>query len=78
MAIHNKQIADTFSKAMQNCEDMSESLFQETMNQTIVAVELEERYDAKQKLKIYSLMTYLSNCGISERKKYVKKVVKCL
>ena len=35
-------------------------------------------YSTKQKLKIYAVLTSLSNCSEKERKKYAKKVKKLL
>jgi hypothetical protein len=48
------------------------------LNDTIVAVETDDSYNTKEKLKIYSLITSLSNSEGKERKKFAKKIVKAL
>ena len=51
---------------------------QDKIKTTILTVEHDSTYSTKELLKIYSLITSLSNCAEKERKKYVNKVVKLL
>lgn len=78
MAKHNQNTANDFQTNMQGCERFTEQQLLEAVNKTVVAVELDEDYSTSQKLKIYSMMTSLSNCGEKERVKYAKKVKKLL
>ena len=56
----------------------SEQELMDAVNHTVVDVELDDNYSTKQKLKIYAVLTSLSNCSEKERKKYAKKVKKLL
>ncbi len=78
MAYHNKQTAAEFDTNMNGVEKFEENELMNAVNQTVVKVELDSKYTTKQKLKIYSELTSLSNCSQKERKKYAKKVKKLL
>lgn len=78
MAYHNKQSQNTFFENTKNVETFTEQQLMDAVNTTIVEVELDDNYSTKQKLKIYAVMTSLSNCSEKERKKFVKKVKKLL
>lgn len=78
MANHNSETATEFKLNTRGCENFNEQQLLEAVNKTVVRVELDDDYSTKQKLNIYSMMTTLSNCSESERKKYAKKVYKLL
>jgi hypothetical protein len=78
MAYHNKQTSAQFETNLNGAEKFNENQLMDAVNKTVVKVELDEKYTTKQKLKIYSELTSLSNCSEKERKKYTKKVKKLL
>ncbi len=78
MAYHNKVSASKFEKNATGAEKFSEQKLMDAVNHTVVDVELDDNYSTKQKLKIYAVLTSLSNCSEKERKKYAKKVKKLL
>lgn len=78
MAYHNKDSQNKFIENTQDVETFTEQQLMDAMNATVVDVEVDDNYTTKQKLKIYSYMTSLSNCTEKERKKYAKKVRKSL
>ena len=78
MAYHNKVSASKFEKNTTGAEKFSEQELMDAVNHTVVDVELDDNYSTKQKLKIYAVLTSLSNCSEIERKKYAKKVKKLL
>lgn len=78
MAYHNKQTSAQFEINLNGAEKFNENQLMDAVNKTVVKVELDEKYTTKQKLKIYSELTSLSNCSEKERKKYTKKVKKLL
>lgn len=78
MAYHNKQSAAKFETNMNGVESFNEQQLMDAVNKTVVDVELDDSYSTKQKLKIYAVMTSLSNCAEKERKKFAKKVKKLL
>ena len=78
MAKHDPETAKTFAENLKGCEKMTEKELQDKIKTTILTVEHDSTYTTKELLKIYSLITSLSNCAEKERKKYVNKVVKLL
>lgn len=78
MAKHNAETATEFKVNTKGCENFTEQQLLEAVNKTVVRVELDDDYSTKQKLNIYAMMTSLSNCSESERRKYAKKVYKLL
>lgn len=78
MAKHNPKVAEEFQTNTSDLETMSEQDLLDRLNKTIVAVEVDDAYSAKEKLKIYSLITSLSNSDEKDRKKFAKKIYKAL
>ena len=78
MSKHDPDIVKYFEDALKGCENFSENDLLNAINPTILAVEKEDSYSTKEKLKIYSLLTTLTNSEPNERVKYVKKVAKIL
>ncbi len=78
MAKHNPETGKTFTGNMKGCEKMTEKELLDSVNLTVLAVEHDDSYSTKERLKIYSLLTSLSNCAEKERPKYAKKVSKLL
>ena len=78
MAKHDPKNAETFQTNLRDLDTMSEQDLLDHLNQTIVTVETDDSYNTKEKLKIYSLITLLSNSDEKERKKFVIKIYKAL
>lgn len=74
MAYHNEQTRALFETSMNGVNTFQEQQLMDAVNETVKKVELDHDYSTKQKLKIYSVLTSLSNCSEKERKKYAKKV----
>ncbi len=78
MAKHNPDTARIFEENMKGCAALEEKEFQDKINVTVLAVEHDDTYSTKERLKIYSLLTSLSNCAEKERAKFANKVKKLL
>lgn len=78
MAKHDAKTAETFKQNMAEFSTMAEQDLLDRLNETIVAVETDDSYNTSQKLKIYALITSLSNSDVKERKKFVNKIYKAL
>ncbi len=78
MAKHDPKNAETFQTNLRDLDAISEQDLLDRLNQTIVTVETDDSYNTKEKLKIYSLITLLSNSDEKERKKFVTKIYKAL
>ena len=50
----------------------------DSLNLIVKAVELDQTYSTDEKLKIYELLSQLSNCGPDQRDRYAKKLRKVL
>ena len=75
---YNISIFNEFMAAMQKAESLPDADLQMKIQPTILAVEKDEHYSARQKLKIYALLSDLSNCSEKERAKYIKKTAAAL
>ncbi len=75
---HDSKNVEQFLNDMHGAEDMDEAAFQEAINHTVIAVEKDDMYNTKEKLKIYSTLTSLSNCDVDERVKWIKKAARTL
>lgn len=78
MAKHDPNNYMNFQEAMHGCEKMEEADLQEALKPTILVIEKDDSYSTSAKLKIFSLITSLSNCANRERPKYVRKIVSAL
>jgi len=78
MAKHDPEILKEFNELMEGCEKLQESDLLDRLNNTIVKVEKDDTYSTSSKLKIFSLITSLSNCTEKERKKFVRKIARAL
>lgn len=74
MSRKNKDASAQFVKAMEGCEKFEDSDLQDRLNPTILLVEKDDSYSTGRKLKIFALISSLSNCTEKERRKYVKKI----
>lgn len=74
----NKEIRANFLENFESAKDFSEHDLNDKLNETMVEVEVNENYTTKEKLKIYELLSSLSNCEEKERNKFVKKLGKAL
>jgi hypothetical protein len=78
MAKHDNKIAEKFQDSVKDLDSMSEQDLLDRMNETIKAVEVDDSYNTNDKLKIYSLITSLSNSEGNDRKKFANKIFKAL
>ena len=78
MAKHNPQSRSQFDENMKGLEDFDEQTLLDRLNKTIVTVELDNSYNTDQKLKIYSLISTLSNSEGKQRKKIARKISRAL
>jgi hypothetical protein len=78
MAKHNPEISKNFAEAIAGCENMSEQELLEAINPTVYILEKDDSYGTSAKLKIFSLLTSLSNCAPKERARYAKKITSAL
>jgi len=62
--------AAAFDKVMEHGAKESESEFLDSLNLIVKAIEVDETYSTNEKLKIYELLSQLSNCEADERKRY--------
>ncbi|MDO4416404.1 MAG: hypothetical protein Q4C20_15135 [Erysipelotrichaceae bacterium] len=78
MAKHDPNIQKQFAEALQGSEKMAEFELLDAIRPTILILEKDDTYNTSQKLKIFSLITLLSNCAEKERPKYVRKITSAL
>ncbi|MBE6109765.1 MAG: hypothetical protein E7194_05030 [Erysipelotrichaceae bacterium] len=78
MAKHDPNIRTGFLEALQGADKMKESELQEAIRPTVLIIEKDDSYSTSKKLKIFSLMSSLSNCAEKERPKYVRKIAGAL
>lgn len=78
MAKHDPNIQKEFAEALQGSEKMEEFELLDAIRPTILVIEKDDTYSTSQKLKIFSLITSLSNCAEKERPKYVRKITSAL
>ncbi len=78
MAKHKPEILQNFMAASRGCEAMDEKELLDKLNPTISAVEKDDTYSTSAKLKIFSLLTSMTNCAPKERGRYAKKVARLL
>ena len=74
MAKHDPSIQKNFIEALSGCASMEEHDLLDALQPTILVIEKDNSYSTSAKLKIFSLITSLSNCAAKERLKYVKKI----
>ncbi len=75
---HQNGIAEAFDKVYAHGSHETESQFLDSLNLIVKAVELDQTYSTDEKLKIYELLSQLSNCGSDQRDRYAKKLRKVL
>lgn len=78
MAKHDPQIAKSIDTIAATCDKISEEELLTVLNPVIVAIEKDDSYSTRAKLKIFSLLTMLCNVEPKERRKYVRKVVRAV
>lgn len=74
----NQSINSEFRTFMDEIVDMDEKTLNEKLNVTMVAVEKDDDYTAKEKLKIYDLLQQITNSEPKGRAKYAKKLARVL
>ncbi len=75
---HKNGIAEAFDKVYAHGAHETESQFLDSLNLIVKAVELDQTCSTDEKLKIYELLSQLSNCGPDQRDRYAKKLRKVL
>lgn len=75
---HDGKIARAFQRIYEHGKESTESEFLDNLNLIIRAVETDDSYSTNEKLKIYELISQLSNCGPGERNKYALKLIRVL
>ena len=78
MAKHNPEIVNRLVPVAGSCDKISEKELLGALNSVIVAIEKDDTYSTRAKLKIFSLLTMLCNVEPKERRKYVRKVMKAV
>ena len=78
MAKHDPAISKNFTEATAGCENMKEQELLDAINPTVYVLEKDDSYSTSAKLKIFSLLTSLSNCAPKERAKFVRKIASAL
>ena len=78
MSKHDPSIEASFSDALAGSDKMEERDLLDALKPTIIVIEKDDSYSTNAKLKIFALITSLSNCAPKERPKFVKKISKAL
>ena len=75
---HNPQIVKEFEALMVKGASESENEFLDSLNKITTAIEYDDSYSTNDKLKIYELISQISNCAASQRTKYAAQLKKKL
>lgn len=75
---HDKKIAEKFKEIMTQGTSQTESEFLDSLNIITRIVETDDTYSTNEKLKIYELLSMISNCAPAKRQKYAGKLYKLL
>jgi hypothetical protein len=75
---HDGRIAQAFDEAFAQGRGESEREFIDSLNPIVVMVEEDAGYSTNEKLRIYELLSKMSNCTPEERPKYAKKLKRAL
>jgi hypothetical protein len=59
-------------------ENLGSKEFVDSLNPIVLQVETSDRYNTKSRLKIFDLLSILSNCDVKQRRKIAKKAAKLL
>lgn len=78
MARHDPSIQKNFTEAMKGCAAMAEHDLLDALQPTILVIEKDDSYSTSAKLKIFSLITSLSNCDPKEREKFARRIARKL
>ncbi len=71
---HNPEIIELFDHILKNGTHISEDEFRINMNDITYLVEHDKTYSTDEKLKIYELVSQISNCTPAERERYSRKL----
>lgn len=63
---------------VKSSQDLSQKEFVDKLNPIVLQVETDNRYNTKSRLKIFDLLSILSNCDVKQRKKYARKAARLL
>lgn len=74
----NEEIRSKFEEVFNKGSQETESEFLDSLNAITTLVELEDSYSTNRKLKIYELLSQISNCSPKERHKYAKRLLRIL
>ena len=74
----DEEIRKRFMEVFEQGSSETESEFLDSLNEITTMVVKNETYSTNQKLKIYELLSQLSNCSPKERHKYANKIMNTL
>lgn len=77
-AKHDPRVVERFEQIIEEGKNLDEIEFLDRLNIIVQMVEVDDSYSTNQKLKIYELLSQISNCFPEERAKYARKLVKVL
>ncbi len=72
------EVVKEFRRVYEEGAHETESEFLESLNAFTVIIEKSRDYSTNSKLKIYELLSQISNCSSNERDRYAKKLIKVL
>ncbi len=75
---HDPAVVESFLNIMEQGASLEEVEFLDRLNMIVCTVERDDTYSTNEKLKIYELLSQISNCFPEERAKYAKKLVRVL
>ncbi|MBR2067295.1 MAG: hypothetical protein IJ875_03435 [Solobacterium sp.] len=78
MALITLDLLEQIKEKLKTVKDMEESDLLSLLNDVTKEVEKNDKMSVGMKLKIYSVMTMLSNVSNEDRKKHMKKLISLL
>ncbi len=78
MALITLDLLEQIKEKLKTVKDMEESDLLSLLNDVTKEVEKNDKMSVGKKLKIYSVMTMLSNVSNEDRKKHMKKLISLL
>lgn len=75
---HDSSIADRFNEIVAAGTNQTEDEFLDSLNEIVKLIEVNDSYSTNEKLKIYELLSLLSNSSAKQRLKISKKLTNAL
>lgn len=73
---HDQAILKSFEQIIQEGKSQTESEFLDNLNKVIRLLEVDQTFSTNEKLKIYELLSQLSNCAPKDRTKYANRLIR--